>query len=185
MALCTWGNRGDYPGPEREGSLLWLNNTESFCKVQRCPGRSYYIQPFSLGDLITPPIVQSPKLCPTLCHLMNCSTLGFPVLHSPRVCSNSCPLSPVIPCKHLMLCHRFSSCPQSFPASGSFLVSQLIASGGQNIGASASASASVLPVSIQGLFPLGLTGLISLMSKGLSRVFFSTTVHAFPVQAPN
>ena len=68
----------------------------------------------------------------------------------------------------------FSSCPQSFPASGSFLMSQLFASGGQSIGASASAP--VLPVNIQGWFPLGLTALISLLSKGLSRVFSNTTV---------
>ena len=88
---------------------------------------------------------------------------------SPRVCSNSCPLS--------WSCHPtissfvipFSSCLQSFPASGSFPVSQLFASGDQSIGASASAS--VLPVNIQGLFPLGLTGLISLLSKEFSRVF--------------
>ena len=63
----------------------------------------------------------------------------------------------------------FSSCPQSFPASGSSPVSQLFTSGGQNIGT----SASVLPVNIQGWFPLRLTGLISLLSKGLSRVFSS------------
>ena len=68
----------------------------------------------------------------------------------------------------------FSSRLQSFPASGSFQMSQLFASGGQRIGASASAS--VLPRNIQGLFPLGLTGLLSLQSKGLSRVFSSTTV---------
>ena len=67
----------------------------------------------------------------------------------------------------------FSSCLQSFPASGSFPMSQLFASGGQSFGASVLAS--VLPVNIQGWFPLGLTGLISLQSKGLSRVFFSTT----------
>ena len=85
-------------------------------------------------------------------------------------CSNSCPLSwwylPII---------SFSS-PQSFPASESFPVSQLFASGGQSIGSSASAL--VLSMNIQGCFPLGLTGLISLQSKGLwlSRVFFSTTV---------
>ena len=66
----------------------------------------------------------------------------------------------------------FSSCLQSFPASGSFRVSLLFASGGQSIGA----SASVLPMNIQDRFPLGLTGLISLLSKGLSRVFSSTTV---------
>jgi len=68
----------------------------------------------------------------------------------------------------------FSSCPQSFPASGSFPMSQLFVPSGQNIGASASAPA--LPMSIQGWFPLGLTGLILLLSKGLSRVFSSTTV---------
>ena len=105
VALCTWGDRGDCPSPEREGSLLWLNNTESFCKVQRCPGRGYHIQLCSLADLITLPIVQSLKLCPTHCHLMNCSMPGFPVLHSPRVCSDSCPLSAVMPCKHLTLRH--------------------------------------------------------------------------------
>ena len=68
----------------------------------------------------------------------------------------------------------FSSCLQSFPASGSFPMSQVFASGGQSIGASASAS--VLPMTIQDWFPLGLTGLITLLSKGLSRVFSSTTV---------
>ena len=68
----------------------------------------------------------------------------------------------------------FSSCLQSFPASGFFQMSQFFASGGQNIGISASAS--VLPVNIQDLFPLGLIGLISLLFKGLSRVFSNTTV---------
>ena len=90
---------------------------------------------------------------------------------TPRVYSNSCPLSwwcdptlssSVIP---------FSPCLQSFPALGSFQMSQLFASGGQSIGASTSASASVLPVTIQDWFPLGWTGWISLWSKGLSRVF--------------
>ena len=68
----------------------------------------------------------------------------------------------------------FSSCPQCFLESGSFPMSWLFTSGGQSIGASALAS--VLQVNIQGWFPLGLTGLISLLSKGLSRVFCSTTV---------
>ena len=67
----------------------------------------------------------------------------------------------------------FSFCPQSFPASGSFLMSWLFASGGQSIGASASAS--VLPMNLQDRFPLKFTGLISLQSKGLSRVLSSTT----------
>ena len=93
---------------------------------------------------------------------------------SPGACSNSCPLSwwwhPTI----LSSVLSFSSCLQSFPASGSFPVSQLFTSGGQSVGASASAS--VLPMNIQDWFPLGLTGLISFQSKALSRVFSNTTV---------
>ena len=93
---------------------------------------------------------------------------------TPRTYSNSRPSS--------QWCHPaisssvipFFSCLQSFPASGSFPVSQFFVSGGQSIGASASAS--VFPVNIQGWFPLGLTGLISLQSKGLSKVFSNTTV---------
>ena len=68
----------------------------------------------------------------------------------------------------------FCSCLQSFPASGSFQMSQFFASGGPSIGVSASAS--VLPMNIQDWFPLGLTGWISLQSKGLTRVFSNTTV---------
>ena len=76
---------------------------------------------------------------------------------------------------HLILCPpTFSFCLQSFPASGSFPMSRLSASGGQIIGVSASAS--VFPMNSQGWFLLGLTGLIPLKSKGLSRVFSSTTI---------
>ena len=82
----------------------------------------------------------------------------------------------VMPSNHLILCRPFS-CPQSFPASGSFPISQLFASGGQSIGASTSAT--VPPMNIQDWFPLGLTGLI-LLSKGLSRVFCGTTVGKYP-----
>ena len=77
----------------------------------------------------------------------------------------------VMPSNHLILCYTLLHCLQSFPASGSFPMNRLFASCGQSIGASASAL--VLPMSIQGSFPLGLTGLI-LQSKGLSRVFSST-----------
>ena len=80
----------------------------------------------------------------------------------------------VIPFNYLILCQLFSSCPQSFPASGSFPMRWLFTSGGQNIIASTSASA--FPKSIQGWFPLWLTSLISLLSKGLSSVFSSTTI---------
>ena len=75
---------------------------------------------------------------------------------------------------HLMFFHSFPFYLQSLPASQSFPMSQLFTSGSQNIGASALAS--VLPMIIQGWFPLGLIGLTSLLSKGLSRVFSSTTV---------
>ena len=96
---------------------------------------------------------------------------------TPKVYSNTCQLSwwrhPTISSSVI----PFSSCPQFCPASGFFLMSWLFASGGQNSGASASAS--VLPMNIQDWFPLGLTCLISLQSKGLSNVFSSTTVHQF------
>ena len=94
---------------------------------------------------------------------------------TPGACSNSCPPS--------QWCHPtisssvvpFSFCPQSFPAPGPFLIkNQVFTSGGQTIGASASAS--VLPMSIQDWFPSGLTDLISLQSKGLPQVFSNTTV---------
>ena len=77
----------------------------------------------------------------------------------------------------------FSFCLQSFPTSGSFPMSQLFASGGQIIGASASAS--ILPMTIQDWFPLGLTGLISLQSKGLSRVFSTIWKHQFYITQPS
>ena len=93
---------------------------------------------------------------------------------SPRVCSNSCPLSrwyhPTISSSVI----PFSSCLQSFPASGSFQMSQLFPSGGQSI--AVSTLTSFLPMNIQDWFPLGLTGLISLQSKGLSRVLSNYTV---------
>ena len=97
---------------------------------------------------------------------MDCSTPGSPVLHS---------LPEFAHIELVMLSNQlnpFSFCLQTFPASGSFPVSQLFTSEGQNIGA----SASVLPMNNQGWFPLGLTYLISLCAKRLSRVFSSTTI---------
>ena len=104
-------------------------------------------------------------------HGLQHTRLPCPLL-SPGVCSNSCPLSQWC---HLTISSSvtpFSSCLQSFPASGSFPIRQLFTSSDQSIGASTSAS--VLPMNIQGWFRLGLTSLISSMSKGLSRVFFSS-----------
>ena len=99
---------------------------------------------------------------------------AFLSIPTPGVYLNSCPLSrwchPAISSSVL----PFSSCLQFFPASGSFQMSQFFPSGGQRIGASASASG--LPMNIQDWFSLGWTGWISLQSKGLSRVFSNTTV---------
>ena len=121
-----------------------------------------------------------------LCWLHGLQGIGLlcPSL-SPRVCSNSCPLS-------LWWCliisssvTPFSSCPLSFPASESFPVSQLFTSSGQSIGTSASAS--VLLMNIQGWFPLGLISLISLQPKGFSGVFSSTVIqkHQFACAQPS
>ena len=117
-------------------------------------------------------------------HGVQHTRLRYPSL-SFRVCLNSCPLS--------QWCHPtisssvapFSSYPQSFPQSGYFPMSQLFASGGQSFGASASAL--VLPMNIQSWFTLGLTGLISLQSKGFSRVFSSTNIwkHQFFSNLPS
>ena len=109
---------------------------------------------------------------PTFCDLTNCSTRGLPVHHQlpeptqthVHWVSDAIQQS-VVP---------FSSCPQSFPASGSSQMSQPFASGGQSIGVSVSAQS--FQWIFRGLFPLGLTGLIILVSKGISRVFSSITV---------
>ena len=115
------------------------------------------------------------KSCPTLFdpHGLQLSRLSCPSL-SPRVCSSSCPLSWWCYLAISLSVTLFSFGLQSFPASGSFPMRLLFVSGGLSTGASVLAS--VLPVNIQSWFPLGLTGLISLQSKGLSRVFSSTTI---------
>ena len=116
--------------------------------------------------------------------LMDCSMPGFPVFQpSPGACSNSFPLS--------QWCHptisssvtHLSACSQSFPESESFPVSRLCSSGRQST--ETSASVSVLPVNVQGWFPLGLTGLIALQSKVLLRVFSSTTIESINSSAPS
>ena len=115
------------------------------------------------------------QLCLTLCDPMDCRTPGYYLLAlSPGILSPGKFIESMMPSNHLILYCPFSSCPQSFLASGYFQMSQLFASYGQSI--EASASASIVPMNIQGWFPLGLTGLISLLSKGLWRVFSRTTV---------
>ena len=109
-----------------------------------------------------------------LCNPMDCSTPGLPVHHKLQELAELMSIKSVMPSNHL--CCPFS-CLQSFPASGSLPMSQLFTSCGQSI--RASVSTSVFPVNIQGWFLLGLTGLISLQSKGLSRVFSNTTVQKY------
>ena len=128
------------------------------------------LQAYCLSSVQFSCLVMSDSLC-----LHGLQHARLPCLSpSPEACSNSWQLSrwshPTISSSVI----SFSSCLQYFPASGSFLMSHLLASGGQNI--RASAAASVLPMNIQDWFPLGLTGLISLQSKALSRVFSTTTV---------
>ena len=103
-------------------------------------------------------------------HGLQNARLPYPSL-SPGVCSNSCLLSRWWHPNNSSSVTPFSSCPQLFPATESFPVSWLFPSGDKCVGTSASAT--VLPMNIQDWFPLGLTGLISLLSKGLSRVFSS------------
>ena len=131
----------------------------------------YYVPSFSVQFSLS---VMSNSLQP---HGLQPTRLPCPS-PTPRACSNSCALS--------QWCHPtisssiipFFSCLQSFPALGSFSLSQFFTSGGQRTGASASTS--VLSMNIQYWFPLGLTDLISLQSKGLVRVFSNTTVQKHP-----
>ena len=111
---------------------------------------------------------------PTLSDPMNRSTPGLPVHHQLGSLPKLMSIELVMPSNHLVLYWSLCPCLQSFPASGSFQMTQLFPSGGQNTGVSASTS--VLPMNTQNQFPLGWTGWISLQSKGLSRVFSNATV---------
>ena len=145
---------------------MWLDLSECSGQASELWGFYFWTRTFECCCCL---VAQS---YPTLCDPMNCSTPDFPVLHYFLEFAET----------HSQWCHPtisssdalFSFCPQFFPASGSFPMSWLFASGGQIIGASSSAS--VLPVNIQGWFSLGLTGLIALLSKGLSRVFTGSIV---------
>ena len=146
--------------------LLRRRNT-SWCKIHCC----HIIIQFSCS-------VVSNSLRP---HGLHHPRLSRPS-QTPRACSKACQSNlwshPIISSSVVPF-----FCLQSFPASGCFPLSQFFASGGQSVGASASAS--ILPMNIQDWFPLELTGLISLQSKGLSRVFSNTTVqkhHFFSAQ---
>ena len=134
------------------GRSHWTTFQISYCKLlYSCSVMSNSLRPHGLRH--------ARPACPLLC---------------PRVCSNSCPLNQWCHPTILSSVIPFSSCLQSFPASGSSPMNRFFASGGQSIGTSVSES--VLPMNIQDGFPLGWTGLISLLFKGLSRVYTSTTV---------
>ena len=139
---------------------------------------SYYycLSPFSSVDVCFIYLSSVAQSCLTLCDPMNRSMPGVPVQSpNPGVHPNPCPSGrwchPAISSSAI----PFSSCPQSFPASGSFPMSQLFASGGQSTGVSTT-STSVLPMNTEDWSPLGWTGWICSQSKGLSRVFSNTTV---------
>ena len=155
-------------------SSQWLS--ESLIQMDGlAEGQVYCSFIIKLSDSLTLSVQFSHPSCPTLCNPRDCSMPGLPVHHQLPEFTQT-PLS--------QWCHPtisssvipFSSCLQSFTASGSFQMSQLFTSGGQSIGVSASIS--VLPMNIKDWSPLGLTSWISLQSKGLSRVFSNTTVQS-------
>ena len=134
----------------------------------------YYLAiPCGLLDLSSPSCSVS-QFCPTLCNSMDCSMPGFAVHQQLLELTQDYvhQVGDAIQQSHPL----WSPSPptQSFPASGSFQMSQHFASSGQSIGVSASTS--VLPMNVQDWFPLGWTGWISLQSKGLSRIFSNTTM---------
>ena len=162
--MCVWGLRGgslvDSKGNYNSPILHRSKGFKGLLPTHWIPMASVHLCVLVRGCCCCCSV---PELCPTICDPMDCSTPGCPVFHHlPEFAQTHVhwvgdaiqPSHPVVP---------FFSCPQSFPASGSFPMSRLFTSGGHSIGI----STSVLPVSIQGWFPLGLTGLISLQPKGL------------------
>ena len=137
-----------------------------------------YLSPFNIPTVSKFYFISSfqftAQSCPTLCSPMHCSMTVIPVGHQLLELAQTHVQQSMMPSTISFSVVSFFSCLQSFPASGTFSMSQFFTSGGQSIGVAASAS--VLPVNIQDWFPLELTGLISLLSKGLSRVFSKTKV---------
>ena len=122
-------------------------------------------------------IFSSLQSCQILCDPCTAARQAFLSIINSQSAPKLMSVESMMPSNHLILCVPFSSCPQSFPALGSFQMSQCFTSGGQSIGVSASTS--VLPMNTQDWSPLGWTGWISLLSKGLSRVFSNTTVQNY------
>ena len=158
----------DRCSPENSTPSYWKSlpqfpNQETHATDNKIQRTEIIAHPFKYEQQISKGISSVAQSCPTICNPIDCSTPGFPVHHQLPELARTHPSSPWC---HLTISSSvipFSSCPQSFPVSGSFPMSQFITSGGQSIGASASAS--VLPMIIQDWFPLGLTSLISLLSS--------------------
>ena len=144
---------------------------KSWTRLSGWTDLNFYLRSLYLTASLSYWCFSAAKSCSTLCNPMDCR-LSCP-LSSPRSCSNSCPLSqwyhPTISSSVI----SFFSCLQSVPASGSFPMSHSFTLDGQSI--EVLASALFLPMNIQDWFPLGLTGWISLWSKGFSRVFSNIT----------
>ena len=152
----------------RLSCTLYLSLDSSF-QPSSSPGLSSY-----LVQAVCYTHCSATKLCPALCDPMDYSTPAFAVLHClPEFVQTHIRWFSDAIC-HLILCCPLLLLSSIFPSIRVFSVSQLFTSGDQSIGASTSVS--VLPMNIQGWFPLGLTSLISLLPKGLSRVFSSTTI---------
>ena len=135
-----------------------------------------WLYPFSIPSFPRLPGIASfsHSSCLNLCNPMDCSTPGFAILHYLLEFAQTHVHWPVMPSNHLILCCPLLLLPSIFPSIRVFSNESALLISGQSIGVSASAS--VLPMNIQGWFLSGLTGLISLQSKGLSRVFSSITV---------
>ena len=149
--------------PQSKRNYDWVNVGLSKCPCER-------EKHLSLNGMSS---VQFPS-CVWLYNPMDCRTPGLPVHQQLPGFTQTHVHWVVMPSTHLILCHPLLSCLQSFPASGSFEMSQFFASDGQSF--RVSASTSVLPLNTQDWYPLGWTGWISLQSKGPSRVFSNTTV---------
>ena len=160
-----------------------MHNTQDF--YIQCESKIHLLK-WKISFRITCSPFTSNSIC-VICLLFSCSVMSDSLLphelqHARPPCPSPTPGVHPNRCPLIRWCHPiisssvvpFFSCHQSFPASGSFKMSPFFTSGGQSIGVSASTS--VLPINIQDWFPLGLTGWISLQSKGLSRIFSNTTV---------
>ena len=131
----------------------------------------------ALKKLVSEWVSSVTQSCPTPCDPMDYSTPGLPVPHQLLELTQTQSIELVMLSNHLILCHPLLLLPSIFPSIRVFPNESFFTSGGQSIGVSASAT--VLPMNIQDWFPLGWTGWISLLSKGLSRVFSNTTVQKY------